>query len=352
MRTKEIEGRVERAISERVFPGCVVGVVSSDGDFNVSAFGSQTYEPDAHRVREDTIYDVASVTKSIPTATLALMLLQEQKLYLDELVHTYLPEFRNRQSNETTLRHLLTYTVDRSGLALLAKSGITAEALIDNVLTTDFRTPPGTHFAYSNTPSLLLGLVIERVMDASLSRLADERLFGPLGMMRTTFDASSFPLLDIAPTEHDAWRGSVHGVVHDESAYLLHKSGKTAGNAGLFSTVPDLLVYMAMLLMGGRYRGRTYLGGEMMRSVEENQLRFLGARTALGFELAQPHFMGTHCGARAFGKTGFTGCSFWCDRERGMGLVLLSNQTYPNRRAGRAAIDQVRSDLADIVLAG
>src|SRR3990167_10008709 len=91
---KEIETRIERAIREKVFPGCVIGVIHG-GVREVQAFGSFTYESDSPSVSENIIYDVASITKSIPTASLALMLIAEGKLSLGDEVRKYISELQN-----------------------------------------------------------------------------------------------------------------------------------------------------------------------------------------------------------------------------------------------------------------
>ena len=87
----ELEQRAGRAIAERTFPGCVIGLVHANGEHVVLPFGRFTYASDSSAVEHDTIYDMASVTKSVPVASLALTLIAEGKMRLSEKVRTYLP---------------------------------------------------------------------------------------------------------------------------------------------------------------------------------------------------------------------------------------------------------------------
>jgi len=348
---KHIAERVERAIREKVFPGCVVGIVGKNGIRAVLSFGRFTYDENAPSVKEDTIYDVASLTKAVATGSLALTLIEQGKLELDSKLCDYLPEFNNSDREKVLIRHLLTYTLAGYGLGRLLADITDPKKLTEYVLHRDFDKPPGTVFEYSNIPAFLLGLAVERIAGESLDMLADKYFFQPLGMSRTTFFPERFSKNEIVPTEIDHWRGLVQGVVHDESAYLFKTVGnKTVGHAGLFSTAGDLLTFMEMLLHGGTLRGRTYFKEETVGQMETNQIPELNDFTGLGWELNQPRFMGKSCTEHTFGKTGFTGTLCICDRRRGVAYVILSNRIYPQRPADSSAINAVRADIGEIIL--
>ncbi len=118
-----IEERARRAIDEKVFPGCVVGVVTRDGERTVLPFGTLTYETNSPKVVSETIYDVASLTKSIPTSSLALMLIDSGKLKLIDRLIDFIPEFRNSDRENVLVKHLMTYTLDGYGLASAVGGG-------------------------------------------------------------------------------------------------------------------------------------------------------------------------------------------------------------------------------------
>ncbi|OGG50338.1 hypothetical protein A3C18_00205 [Candidatus Kaiserbacteria bacterium RIFCSPHIGHO2_02_FULL_54_11b] len=330
----EIKVRVERAIAEKVFPGCVVGTIRANSSREIRPFGAFTYEPNSQKVEENTIYDLASITKSIPTASLALRLVAEGKLRLSDRVAEYLPELKN--DHGATVEDLLAYRVKGPRLSILKDK--TVDGILEHVFEAGFDGLPGASY-YTNFPALILGLVIERATKVSLERLAQEYFFLPLNMSHTT----CFPSRDladkkdeIAPTEIDEWRGEVRGFPHDESAYIFAKSERAVGHAGLFSTAPDILNFLEALLCGA------------LPAV------FSGAQKGWGWQKAEPWFMGSHFGRGAFGKTGFTGTSVAIDPERGVAFVILSNRTYPKRppdaTSMHSAINTFRADIADIVL--
>lgn len=343
-----ITARINQAIKDKVFPGCVVGIVKKDGERQIFPFGNFTYDSDSPEVKEDTIYDIASITKSIPVASLALMLIDQGRLKISDKLIDYIPEFSNSDREIVLIKHLLTYTLDGYGLASLKQK--TMKELFETLLTHDFEKRPGTVFKYTNIPAALLGMVVERITGSTLDKLADEYFFGPLKMERTTFFPENFSLEEIVPTEIDDWRGLVHGVVHDESAYIAKKEGKIVGHAGVFSTAGDILNFLEMLLNEGKFKGGEYFSKQIIDLMGSNQISELNNFTGLGWELNQPRFMGRNCSEHTFGKTGFTGTLCVCDVEKGIAYVILSNRIYPKRPVDSSAINSVRADLGEIIL--
>lgn len=150
----------------------------------------------------------------------------------------------------------------------------------------------------------------------------------------------------IAPTEVDPWRQRhLRGEVHDENAFAL---GGVSSHAGLFSTGDDLVRLARMYLEGGALDGRRFLGTstiDRFTSVQDPALshRALGWETPNGTNSA-----GRLMSPRSFGHTGFTGTSFWVDRERGVFVILLSNRVNPTRE--HRGITGVRTAVADAVM--
>jgi CubicO group peptidase (beta-lactamase class C family) len=312
-----------KAIRENVFPGCVIGIARRAGARMVISSGRLTYEPDATPVQDDTVYDLASVTKSIPTASLSLTFIDTGRFSLPDRISSYLPKLKN--DHGATIEDLLRYRVH--GIPLSKLRVRTFEELRAHALERGFDAPPGQS-VYTNLPAFILGLIVERVGEASIAELAQRYFFGPLSMQATTFFPSAS---DCAPTEIDE-RGEVRGLPHDESAYRFAVARRSAGHAGLFSTVPDLLNFFEALLRG-KYP-----------SIAE------AASAGLGWQ-TEGKFLGSHASAGSFGKTGFTGTSVCADPHKGIAFVILSNRTFPKRPAGNAAINSFRSDIADIILA-
>lgn len=352
---EKIRARTLRAIEEGVFPGCVIGLIQMPRP--PVAFGGggnkQIVIPvgtidGSVPVQENTIYDVASITKPIPTASLALMFVAEGKLSLRDLVKKHLPELHN--DHGATLEDLLRYRVSGPPMSRLRFK--TFEEIRTHVFERGFNGPPSLDtIALTNLPAFLLGLVVERVGGAKLPELAHRYFFEPLSMTDTSF----FPLNPdtsnmsgrtklmggddhIAPTEIVDGE-EIRGIVHDESARVFARVRRAVGHAGLFATVPDLLNFLQQLLAHDGFTKPV----------------ISGAQEGLGWEVDR-EWMGAFAkapasqGANVFGKTGFTGTSILCDVERGIGLVILSNRTYPHRPVDNSAINAFRKDIADIVL--
>jgi CubicO group peptidase (beta-lactamase class C family) len=342
-----IEPICHEAIDARVFPGCQVGWLEGD-EAVVRSFGRLRYD-DPAPVTDTTLYDVASVTKSIPTNSLLLQLIDQGRMSLDDHVIDYLPELTTEGREELTIRHLVTYTAVfdvPGGLSRVALSD--PDHLLRSLFTFPLSQPAGQHFAYTNLPAVLIGLILNKVTNQPLDVLAADAFFKPLGMTRTYFKPPQ-GVTAIAPTErvHDK---DVVGVPHDEAARVLRHYGVIAGNAGLFSTASDLLKFMRMLLHDGQWDGRSYFTPDMVRAMHTNQIADIGASVGLGWELSGTLLRQSDASAPVFGKTGFTGCAVVMDAATKRGFVILSNRNYPHRPKGREGIREVRAKLADELL--
>jgi CubicO group peptidase (beta-lactamase class C family) len=188
-------------------------------------------------------------------------------------------------------------------------------------------------------------------MRQPLDVLGEKFFFGPLGMSHTLFNPlNKYPKSQILPTEIQDWRGGVvQGSVHDESAYVLGQNS-AVGSAGLFSTVPDLLLFLEVFLHEGLIGGNRYFSEDIINQIQTNQLSRMDSCSGLGWELNQRRYMGKYASENMFGKTGFTGCSVVCDLKRDFGLVILSNWTYPKRQKNPSLISNFRSNVTDVVI--
>lgn len=344
-----IRSRLRRAVEDHVFPGCVVGVLHKTGERTLLPYGQFTYDADSPVVRAETVYDVASITKSVPLGLLALKFIEEGRLSPNDRVITYLPEIQTPGVEEATIRNLLTYTyvLKKNPDPTFTLERSTADDIRRYLFTAELAFAPGTRYQYSNTPANLLGFILERIAGEKLYALAQRMVLEPLSMRLATFA----PLLpsSIPPTEITSWRGEIQGVVHDEQAYVLQRGGQDSGAAGLFASAGDLLNAEEMILGEGVFRTQRLFAPESMALMKNNAIADIGASSGIGWELNEPRFMGTLAGSQTFGKTGFTGTSLVIDPEKGVAFVILSNRTYPTR-SNADAINQLRRDISDIVL--
>ncbi|MBP5350870.1 MAG: beta-lactamase family protein [Fibrobacterales bacterium] len=328
-----------------LFGACAVGAVEGEEilppEFSgeLPPLGDSPPTP----LSSDALFDCASLTKSVATAASALVALQEGRTSLDERIADRLPELRTPWRDEIVLRHLLTHTLDYR-ISLSSLKELSEGEILERILTFRFEKRPGETYLYCNATSLLLGLWLERLERAPLDQIAQERVFGPLGMARTTFYPRSIaPQNLIAPSEVDAWReGEVRGVVHDESAYALRGRGPV-GSAGLFSTVSDLQLFLREWLLASEGKGKLF-SRETAELVDRNWIPELGD-AGLGFERNQKAWMGDCLSGSRIGKTGFTGCSVVLDFGKRRALAVLSNSMWPKRKP-RAEVDALRRACA------
>ena len=349
-RDQMIADLCEQAIENRVFPGCQVGYVMN-GIQSVATFGHLTYESTAPSVTAHTVYDVASITKSVPTSSVILKLAEEGKVALDDKVAMYVPELANTFRDQILVRHLLTFTVLFQLTDTMANVARKSPAeLLNAILTAPVETRPGEKYVYTNAPSMLLGMIAERICSEPLDEIAHRMFFGPLKMMRTTFHAGSIPAEEVAPSTID-WRDEVRGKVHDPGAWALYHEGRVPGHAGLFSTAPDLLKFTEMLLNGGMVGQRQFFEADTVQLMHTNQIPTLENKMGLGWSIANPVVMGTSASDQVFGKTGFTGTMILIDPVKKRSMAVLSNRTFPRTPESYGPMRSVWRGLADIVFA-
>lgn len=343
-RLANIDRVVRRGLSAGGYPGAAVvvgrrGAVALQRGYGRLGWttGSPVVSPD------QTIYDLASLTKVVATTTAAMILYDEGRLDLDEAVATYLPAFSGGPKDHVTVRQLLTHHAGLPAGKQLWRLALTREQARKIVLETPLICNPGSCFVYSDLGADVLGWVIEEIAGQSLDVFLNERLFEPLGMGDTFFNPSLKLQSRIAPTEVSPPRGyPLKGEVHDENAFAL---GGVAGHAGLFSTASDLAVFAEMMLNGGVYGG--------VRIVSDSTVARFTNRTAgtraLGWDTADGDGgSGEYLSSRAYGHTGYTGTSIWIDPDRDMFVILLTNRVHAARaRRPAKVISDVRADLAD-----
>ncbi len=313
-----LQETLQEFVEQKVFPGVAAGCINLSGERLVVTEGRTMYDPSSPEVSSDTLYDCASLTKTFPTTTLALLLEKQGLWKLSDPLAQWLPEWHGDSS--ITIHDLVTFRPE-FGLTLSRLKHLTAQEMLDAILHAPLTSPVGSRPPiYSNTSSILLTLALESTTQKSLEHLAQEQLFSPLRLQRTTFrPLDHVSLREIAPTEYDEWRGHMlHGELHDESAWVLQQSGKFMGSAGIFSCLDDILTFLHWHL---------------------NTLQ-----DPRGWEHPPLEWRGT-LSPSTYGKTGFTGCCMAIDPEQQRGYVILSNAVHPQRPVERETISRVRSKI-------
>lgn len=272
-------------------------------------------------------------------------MIEEGRLGLHDDIARYLPNYRSK-GDKVTVWNLLTHTVYYEfGYRLSSISHQPPDKIIEAIYEAPAKTST-KELTYTNSSSILLGMIIEKLYGQSLAEAGEQVFFKPLGMHRTGFDPHKITdKQNTVPTEVHQTRGLVHAEVHDESAFGLKPM--PVGTAGLFTTAADLLKFSRMLIKGGSAGGHNYFSPETIKQMARDQLSG-DEVTGLGWELDQPRYMGRYSKG-TFGKTGFTGCVMLINPELGSAVIILSNHIHPRRPESFEPINRFRSSVADLV---
>jgi uncharacterized protein YbbC (DUF1343 family)/CubicO group peptidase (beta-lactamase class C family) len=359
-RLAKIDSAVLESIARMETPGAVVLVARKGRVVYRKAFGDRAIEPQREPMTIDTIFDLASLTKVVATATSIMILVEQGKVSLADPVARYIPEFAKFGKERVTVEQLMTH---RAGLPADNEIADYVGKTIDPLeLIYDLRPSyePGTRFVYSDVGFIVAAEIVRRVSGESIDRFAREKIFVPLGMRETFYgsklkyywlDSMVVPdeeqrqtAMRVAPTEMREGRW-MRGEVHDPRAYEMRGA---AGHAGLFSTADDLAIFCQMIVNKGEFNGTRILAPftvERMTSAHSlptSQMRGIGwdVNTAFSSNRGDLFPVGT------FGHTGFTGTSLWIDPVSETFVVLLTNRVHPN---GRGDVTRLRSFVASIV---
>lgn len=327
-RLSDMATAITNAIAEKNIPGAVLWLERQGLTYH-KAFGKRSITPTNEVMSEDTIFDVASLTKVVATTPAMLLLIERGQIKVDEPVRTYLPEFQGEGTAGITVRHLMTHTSGlRAGLPAKPEwSGY--EAAIKLACQEKATNAPGTFFRYSDVNFILLGEIVQRVSQRKLNDFVAEEIHGPLGMRETGYLPSTNLLARIAPTEKSD-DGVLRGVVHDPTA---RRMGGVAGHAGLFSTATDLARFARMLIGNGELDGvRIFKPAtvKLMTSVQSPET--VRSRRGLGWDIDSPFSRprGQVFPRGSYGHTGWTGTTLWLDPFSKTFWVFLSNRVHPD----------------------
>lgn len=331
------------SIAAGAAPGGVLAVGRYGRVVHMKGYGRQDTARSSAPVDENTMWDMASLTKVIATTTASMMLEESGQLDLDRTVASYLPEFNAPDKAAITVRMIVTHRGGLEAFAALYKEFKGREQYLTQINARPLKSTPGTETVYSDWDMILMQFIIERITGMTLDRFVTEKIFAPLGMTSTMFNPDSAQFFSrIAPTEIDTARGGlVHGKVHDENAWAM---GGVSGHAGLFSSAKDLTIFSQMLLNGGEYNGVRIVKPATLARWTAPQSRT--SSRALGWDTpSKGSSAGSYFSARSFGHTGFTGTSIWIDPEKNLFVILLTNRVNPTRNNNRQV--PLRKAVAD-----
>lgn len=333
-----IDPHIQQAIREQNMPGAVVLIARRGVVVKHKAYGhalryrDDRFTPVEHPIamREDTIFDIASISKLF-TVTAAMKLYEQGKFDLDDPVARYIPEFAAEGKEEVTIRQLMTHTSGLAPWIPLYEMGRSREERLQIVFRQPLEAEPGTRYAYSDLNLITLGALVERLSGMPLDAFVKKHITDPLGMTDTMYNppASLKPRISATEYQPEIGRGLIWGEVHDENAWSLDG---VAGHAGVFSTARDLAVFGHMFLQKGKYGDKRILKESTVELMAKNHLPdFPGDDHGLGWELNQSWYMDALADAKTMGHTGFTGTSLVVDRKNQTIAILLTNRVHPTR---------------------
>jgi CubicO group peptidase (beta-lactamase class C family) len=338
-------GVILQAVADRVAPSAVIEVGTPEAPLWREAFGRLTYAADAPETREDTIFDVASLTKVLATTPLVMRQIERGALALDDRVARHLTLWSSEDRESVTVRDLLAHCSGLPAHRPFYEHLRGRAAFEPAICGTPLEYGPRTKSVYSDLGFMLLGFILEDfapldaqfdAMRVQMGNIQDLQFHPPATWARRT-----------APTQEKDFRdGLIVGAVDDDNAWAL---GGAAGHAGLFGTVSavgECARHVLQVLDGriGAFRRDT------MRTFITPAADVPGSSRALGWDTMRPtSSCGSRMSPRAFGHTGYTGSSLWIDPDRERYVVLLTNRVHP--RATGDAITRVRREVHDAVMA-
>lgn len=359
-----IDQAVAASIAKHELPGAVVLVARKGKTVWRKAYGDKAVQPRREAMTTDTIFDLASLTKVVATATSIMILVERGKVRLNDPLSNFIPEITGEGRERITIQHLLTHRAGYAPDFNLKERWTGYDEAIKRLVQEPLRTQPGARFVYSDINYIALGEVVKRASGLPLDEFARRNIFQPLGMNQTGFHPAKKLSLRIAPTEkrraQQSYLGDtpkagdpegelwLRGEVHDPTSFRM---GGVAGHAGLFSTADDLAIYCQMILNGGTYRGVRVLGSMAVATMTEPRVvSDAGWTRGLGWDMNTSFSTnrGDLFSLGSFGHTGFTGTSLWIDPASQMFVVFLSNRVHPD---GKGDVAALRGRVASIAAA-
>jgi beta-glucosidase-like glycosyl hydrolase/CubicO group peptidase (beta-lactamase class C family) len=401
----EIESIALEGIRQRAYPGCQILVAKDGVVIYEREFGKFDYR-NSPEVTDETVYDLASITKVTATLPAIMKLYDEKKILLQDSLGKFVPETKGSNKASLSIRSLLLHetgaasyipyystAIDEESYSgslfgrrstvyharyagawgrtdykylsdlissresaefhlPVAKGMYASDKMYDKLLKEIIDTPLSRKgsYRYSCLNFMLLKEAVESVSETDLDSYVKQNFYHRLGAFTTTFlPLKQIPVERITPSENDPFfrKQHVRGHVHDEGAALF---GGISGNAGLFSNANDLAKLYQMWLNGGEYGDERYLSEETVRVFTTTKSSI--SRRGLGFDkpdLQNSRYSPTSPGApiEVYGHTGFTGTSFWIDPTHNMIYIFLSNRVNPSRTPNRQSTLSIRERIQE-----
>ena len=329
-RLARVKPALEGFVEKGAFPGGVYAIAVRDGIVKMEAFGRRDDDPSLPAT-VDTLYDLASVTKSAACAPAVVTLIERGLLVSGEEARNFFPEASLPHWAGITIHHLLTHTSGLPAWKALHEAGPAESKMLGSLFSVEMKAPPGEAYEYSCLGYITLGKIVERVLGEPLDTFLAREVYEPLNTptlryRRISTTPQATPEANIAPNRGgDRDRGKIYGEVHDGNASGLDG---VSGNAGLFGTAADIVRYGRMLLNGGSLDGVRIFGPATVKRMLTRQIDMSVGGHTWGFFCAPNGMLpsGDLLRDGSAGHSGFTGTSLLIHPEYGLVTVLLTNR--------------------------
>jgi len=328
------------ALNENVFSGaCYAFCQRHKNGYKrtVRCYGKAQYTPSIKGITVDTVFDLASLTKTLATVPVLLALFKKKIVN----PFTELGEIFSScpvDKCEITIKHLMSHAAGFvshreyfNDLLCITENQRKAD-ILHKILDEPLQSKPGYQYCYSDIGFILLGLIIEKISGSDLNELSKKLIYKPHALQKDLF----FPGLEVdklrhyASTENCLWtKKMLSGVVHDDNCRVL---GGVAGHAGLFGTIKGVTGLCEQLLDQWKGRGKQHLFYSS-KSLSDALTRVDNGTCTMGFDMVSKEgsSAGKYFSKESVGHLGFTGTSFWIDPKKECIVVLLTNRVHMGR---------------------
>ena len=366
-------------IKAGAYPGCQIAVAVDDKIIFRKSYGTHTYENKNESVKNDDLYDIASITKIAASTLLAMHLNWKNEFNLDKSLGEYIPNvtgktpyssiiIRDMMAHQAGLTPFIPFykrtlknglldpeiysNTQKEGFDLKVADGIYMKRIyVDSIYKKILATPLGTKkYEYSDLCYYFTQKILEKQIGKRQDLFLLENIYKPMGLRYARYlPLNYFDKSNIIPTENDlAFRKQLlHGTVHDPGAAML---GGVAGHAGLFCNATDLASIMQLFLNKGSYGGMQYF--DEKTTAEFTKQQFTGNRRGAGFDRPNASGGGTCdklASQQSFGHSGFTGTLAWADPKDKVIFVFLSNRVHPDQDNWKLRDMGIRTEIQHVV---
>lgn len=371
-----------QAIRQGATPGCQIFASKNGKVFINKSYGRHSYDSLAPLVKNNDLYDLASLTKVLGTTLAIMKLVEDGKLHLNDQIGLYLPFLRGTNKEKISIRQIMMHeaglvpfipfyqntlingNLDTTIYRRIADKQYAIQVADSLFIRSDYEQEiwrtialsemkkPG-EYLYSDLGFMMLRKVVEVVTNEAFEHYLNQTFYKPLNLSSIGFNPvkRGVPKTSIIPTENDiSFRKQlIDGYVHDQACSML---GGVSGHAGLFSNANDVGIIMQMLLNGGEYGGVRFLKSSTIESFVKKQNK--KSRRGIGFDKPETNPLKASPAGRlssqlCFGHTGFTGTCAWADPKTGLVYVFLSNRIHPSAENKKLSDGNFRTLIHDLL---